>query len=198
MSILQLLLQRLYKLVNVSGTEHKDDVGRHLFNQREKLLLGAVTFIGDSDLPEYSFRRNAGDGLFACRIDIQENEAVKLRQGLCKSLCKVTRPGVEMRLEDTGEVSVGIHSSGRTDGGGKFGGVMRIVIDEDGTGGIETDVKTSSGTGEGGKSGTDLIGRNTVEKGESHSGDGIFDVDEKGHAQLEIIDLLGGCDEVKE
>lgn len=91
-----------------------------------------------------------------------------------------------MWLEDAGEVSGGETLAGGGDGGGKLGGVVCVVINKDGVGGVNSKIKTPGDAMKRGDSVVKVVVLDAIEDGESKCSDGIFDVDDERDGKVEI------------
>ena len=133
----------------------------------QQLFFRQKNLVGEGYFVENGFGRNAGDGLFPCRIDGQHDQGIKSAERIGKIGCEVPGTGIKVRLEDACDLPAGEDVAQGADGGPYFVGVVGIVIDISEAGGIDADVEAAPDSLESGQGFADLDGCRSVQQSRS-------------------------------
>ena len=118
---------------NVAGTRGGDQFGHGRVSVHE--APAGTQVVGDQ------LAGDAGDRIFAGRVDVQDQGGVREVQGFCEFPGKLPGPGEEVRLEEDVDLVVTGDGPGCRQGGPYLGGVVGVVVEDTDTAGLPLQLK---------------------------------------------------------
>ena len=140
---------------------------------------------------------DAFDGLFACRIDVEEDHVVEQRETVGEFVIEVAGAGVEVRLEDACQPPPVEHLTQGEDALADFFRMMGVVAQQDVAAVFDFEVEAPVYAAVCLHAAAYLVGVGTGDLCECHGGDAVVDVDAHGDAQLNAVDAAERRDEVE-
>src|SRR5262249_33884857 len=132
----------------------------------------------------HAFAGHSGNGRFAGRINIQDENAVGIGEGGAEFVKQVTRASVAVWLgDDVDALETALPSSSQ--GGANLGGMVAVIVNHAYAGGVSTQLETTIHTAETLQTVTNQIGGNVQPHAHRHGGGGIQHVVSARDVQME-------------
>src|SRR5215471_16622392 len=173
---------------DASGPDGENGVsGPRVFQQKHDAVLHRADVLDVlmacfTDGRRQGFSGNPGNRRFAGRVDIGDDQQVRLVESPCELLPQMLRAGVAVRLEEH-QQTVKFTAACRFERGPDFGGVMAIIVDDRDLADRSFDVKSAAYAGEVGKALANELRRDVEIEGNGGGGSRVADVVDAGRVR---------------